>query len=85
MALSITTFAPLDAGANINAGRVFIYRTADAAGTVETSGYFDGVAAKINSGDVVLVVSTNATPFAKFYRLINTAGVITVGTAVAFA
>ena len=54
----------------------------DAIATVAGANYFNGIQDHIATGDVVLVVATDAT---KFYRLTNTAGVITLPTAVAFA
>ena len=83
MALTRETFAGLDAGANIAAGRIFIYKTPDAQATVEGDGYFDVLATEqvIGDDDLLMVISTNATPFTQLYRATVTPGDVAIAIA----
>lgn len=62
------------------------YVTNDDASAVETSGYFNSVAARIKTGDQVQCsLDLDGTPALQTYLLTNTAGVITVTLSIATA
>lgn len=62
------------------------YVTNDAESVVAASGYFNTIAGRINTGDLVMCsLDNDGTPEARTYVLINTAGVITTSLAVATA
>lgn len=85
MAFAAGGLARVDVAAKAAAGSLWIYTTADAAATVETANYFDDVLTEMADNDVVLVISTNATPFVKFYRVANSGTHVTLGVKVALA
>ena len=65
--------------------QLFIYQTADAIATVNTSGYFNDAAGMLNIRDLIIVMDTN-TPTTSFVSVLsNTGSVVDVsdGTAVA--
>lgn len=55
MAMTTNTFAACGAGANVNAGQFWIYRTNDTIAQVTVAGYFDEVRSVLTKGDVILV------------------------------
>lgn len=62
------------------------YVTNDDADAVETSGYFDTVADRIKTGDIVMCsLDLDGTPALQSYVLTNTSGVITVTLSIATA
>lgn len=65
--------------------RLWDYWTADAAATVDTTGYFNGAATQLRVGDVIFVTSgVGGTPaHGIFVVLSNTGTVVDVGDAVA--
>lgn len=83
MALSINTLsAGASPGGRGKAPVIFSYTTADAIATVEGANYFNDAAGMLTTGDVLYA---NMSDGAKFYRVTNTAGVITLVTEIAFA
>ena len=61
MAFNATNFQPLGGQAKAgNAPQMWSYTTEDAAGTVDTSGYFNAVASIVKVGDVILRVTTSS-------------------------
>ena len=81
MAFSSSNFDPTASGSK-GALRWMSYKTPDNTATVSASGYFDEMASLITTGDCILVECSDGTDI---YRLINTAGVITVGVGLHFA
>ena len=64
-------------GPNAGTGpKKWTYETADALTEVDDSGYFDGAADLVSSGDTVWAYSTDSST-GREYRFTNTAGVIT--------
>lgn len=62
MALDITKFMRIGPQ-NSNAPSMFTYDSgSDALTTVDTSGYFNGVASKVQVGDLIYVKPTSGTP-----------------------
>lgn len=60
-----------------NGPKLWCYTTTDNhSGTVDASGYFDNAQALLPTGDVIMVLDSDA-PTIRFYRVTNTAGVIT--------
>ncbi len=68
--------------------RLWMYRTADAAATVDTSGYFNDLASVLRVGDVILRITINASGVPQtngihVVQSISAAGVVDVTDALA--
>ena len=72
-------------GIGMGGPKVHTYTSSDTMGTIAGSGYFNAAQSQMDTGDLLYVECTNATPGTKLFRVINTAGVITMGIALAFA
>jgi hypothetical protein len=82
MAFSSSTFGPVGGS---NGNNLWIYSSADAIATVNTSGYFNDVSHLLSVRDVIIVIDT-ATPTTNFVSVLtNASGVVDVsdGTAIA--
>ena len=61
MAYDATGLVPIGGQSKAgNAPQIFAYKTTDAHGTVDTSGYFNSAAGLLKVGDVILVVVTSS-------------------------
>jgi hypothetical protein len=77
MALIKTNMALVGSGGG---NGVYIYRTADLKATVAAANYFDGLAATLNVGDVIHVISGigGTVVGSPFYVTANTGTVVTI-------
>lgn len=83
MALTITTLNPGSSpGPRGKAPKICTYSTEDDIADVEGANYFDAAANLLDTGDVIYADMGDG---AAFYRVTNTAGVITLVTSIAFA
>lgn len=82
MALNKANFDPTGSGSRGSAPKVMTYTTTDAIATVQAANYFNGLEDLIATGDILYC---NMSDGAKIYRCTNTAGVITIATALTFA
>lgn len=67
------------AGAAGTNNALHVYVTNDDAAAVETSGYFNSIASRIKTGDVLIAsLDKDGDPACRVYVMINTSGTITV-------
>ena len=87
MAFDTNNFARLSSCANSNIPALWGYSTTDSTGDVDNSGYFDGVADKLQVGDVIMCnTTTGGTMVAGNYKVeSNTGSVVNVNATTAFS
>ena len=86
MAFTPATFLPLSAQANSDAGRMFVYNTADNTATVVGASYFDPAALTLGlkTDDTILVTQSDGTDL--YQVLVNAStGVVTLPLELNFA
>ena len=81
MALNESNFDVCGSGSK-GSVRIHTYSTTDAIATVEGANYFDALEDVLQTGDVIYAHMSDGN---KFYKVTNTAGVITLPTEIAFA
>lgn len=80
MAFSSTGFTVVTASKRGQAPSIYAYKTADAAATVDTAGYFNALSDTLQVGDLIyLVTSATGTAVASLgYVVSNAAGVVDI-------